>query len=171
VKQKLLNLTTKALFCLITNFAFLIQAHSQQLDFYIDHYDATLYIVDKKSAPESSKTDTICSKSLMYDYKLSPVCCQNDSLFYVLVGFTIGFYTEYDLFVYKKNIACESAGKYTHKERRNIVVRKTSIKSVDNKIIVEFNDCGEMKSILNFDPYTMNISDARMQFIMNSRKL
>jgi hypothetical protein len=141
------------------------QATAQLLDFVFDQSKSTLYVID------SSKNDTLCKEPFILNVGSNPVWCQNDSLFFVLTELSLQTVTCYDFFVYKKNNPCAFISTYTHKEQSRIVIRKTTVKSESNKIIVEFNDCGDIKSILNFDPYTMNISDARMQFVLNSRKL
>lgn len=114
--------------------------------------------------------DTICYAGISSLGDV-PAFCQNDSFFMVCSSINMVYSVSYLLEVYSKKEPCKFISSYNYTESNRLIWRKTRIYASDNKIFIEFNDCGRVINLLEFDPYKMSLKDARKQILEGLRKI
>jgi hypothetical protein len=115
--------------------------------------------------------DTICTDLYPMTIGVDPVYCQNDSVLVVLYRNIFTLATRYSLVFYSKREPYSIIESYHYNEWNKHIWQKTQTYSERNKIVISFNDCSEVTMLLEFDPYTMTLQDARKQFLENLRKI
>jgi len=147
------------------------QVHAQKQSFKFSYCNTSFSVFKDTVINGQIVVDTLCTEGIIRNHNRPMAFCQNDSLFFVLSQLYFADAMRYELYIYKKEPNCKYIRMLKFEEKRDNIIKKTLVKSINNKIVIEVNDNGKIFVIVEFDPYKTTLESFIQQFFANSGKI